>query len=323
MREKHHLLTLVLICCIFQALCASSFTFSAADVFSVRFNRNTVSKVHVRLKDSLFEADETRVAAETGNISFYVYCRGGGGAVLDLKTVKLGFDFTVSEDDNSILKGWTYSLRSVTDRHARLDFLFRIDKFQQRLELEFNVHRDRSFGIYADCRTLLDLSRNGIRFYAERTLTNVRKTELRLEFGSLFGAKIKINTGEAPVYGLTSREHRTDYEVWFKAKNTVFKAVNVYRIKGDTGTENYTDFSVKLESQVLDIGMSTRLSRTGGSVYAFSPPSVSLVLKITQKTSFGTLGLQIHEDRSIRITLQSEVSHAGAGKFRFTGDIDP
>ena len=305
-----------MLCFIFPALCASSFTFSVSDVFYVKLSQ---SKAQVRIKDSSFEAGSTRFTAKTGNGLFYVYYKGGGGAVLNLKTMKLGFDFSATEEDDSRLKDWTYSLRSVTERHARFDILFRIDC----LELECNVHCDRSFGIYADCRTLLDLNRNGVRLYAERSFGTTRKTELRLEFGTLFGARLRINVGEAPVYGLTSRKHQTDYEVWFKAGRALFKALNVYRIKGDTGEENHTDFSVKLESSVMEMGVSTRLSRTEGSVYAFSQPSVSLTLKITRKTAFGTLGLQIHEDRSVRITLQSEVSHAGAGKFRFTGDIDP
>jgi len=320
MSKKHFYLTLILLCCIFRPLCASSFTFSTPDVFSLKISP---SKVQLKLKSALFEADSTRFTVKTAYGSFYVRYAGGGGAVFDYTTMRLGFDFTAREPEDPLEEGWTYSVRSATDRHLRFDVLFRLERLTERLELECNVHIDRNFGIYADSRTLAEIRRNGIRFRAERKLSNVRKTELRLEFGNLFGAKLRINTGEAPVYGQTSRKHQTDYEVWFKIESMVFRSVNVYKIKGDTGTENYTEFSVKLESSVLDMGVSSRLARTEGSTYAFSQPSVSLVLKLTCETDFGTLGLQIHEDRSVKITLQSEVSHVGAGKLRFTGDIDP
>ena len=325
--SRKHLISLTLLFCALGTLCASTFTFSASDTFSVKFkvNRDAVSlsKLKVRLSDSSFEADTTRFTAKIPFANFYVKYKGGGGAVLDLNTLKLGFDFSAKEPEDPLDMGWTYNTRSVSDRHVRFDVLVKACQHLSLAELECNIHVDSSFGIYTDTRTLLDIRRNGIRLYVERTFKADRKTEIRLEFGTIFGARLRSSTGEAPVYGQTSRKHSTDYEIRFKVGSITAKAVSVYKIKGDTGTEYYTDFSVKLESDVMDMKTVTRLARTSGSIYAFSTPSVSLTLKLSRKTDFGTLSLQIHEDRSIRISLQSEVSHVGTGKFGFTGDIDP
>jgi len=328
MSKKYLFSTLTLLFCALGTLCASSFTFSASDVFSVKVkvDHNAVFsllKVKVKLSGSTFEADTTALKAKIPFGNFYVRYKGGGGAQLDLDTFKLGFDFATKEAEDPIRQGWTFEKRSVSDRHARFDILFRAKRQLSLAELECNIHIDSSFGIYTETRALLDIRRNGIRLYAERTFKGNQKLEIRLEFGSIFGAKLNTSTGEAPVYGQTSRKHSTDYEIWFKAGSLTAKAGNVYKVKGDTGNEYYTDLSIKLESDVMDFKTETRLYRTSGSAYAFSEPSVSLTLKISQKTEIGTLSVQIHQDRSVRISLQSEVSHVGAGKFRFTGDIDP
>jgi len=324
--SKKRLLILTLLFFVLATLSASDFTLSAADLFSVKFkvDHNAVLRLSkIKLTGSNFEADTSRFKVRLPYGSIYVRYKGGGGAELDLNTLKLGFDFAVKEAVDPVKQGWTYDKRSVSDRHGRFDILVRANHHLSLAELECNVHFDSSFGIYTDSRALLDIRKYGIRLYAERTFKGEQKTDLRLEFGNIFGARLKTSTGEAPVYGQTSRKHSTDYEVWFKAGNVTAKAVNVYKIKGNTGTEYYTDFSVNLESNILDFKTSTRLSRTSDSPYSFSVPEVSLTLKLTQKTEFGILSVQIHEDRSVRISLQSEVSHVGAGKFRLTGNVDP
>ena len=328
MSRKQLFLTLTLLFCALGTVCSSTFTFSASDVFSIRLKLDregvlSISKLKIKLSSSSFEADTTKLTAKIPFASFYVRYRGGGGAVLDLDTLKVGFDFEAAQPKDPLDQGWTYDRRSVSDRHGRFDILVQACHNLSRMELESSIHVDSSFGVYADTRTLLDIRKYGIHLYAERRFSEDQKTELGLEFGTIFGARLKASTGEAPVYGQTSRKHSTDYEIWFKAGSITTKAVNTYKIKGDTGTENYTDFSVKLESDVMDLKTSTRLSRTSGSPYVFSTPQISLTLKISRKTEIGILSVQIHEDRSVRISLVSEVSHIGTGKLRFTGDIDP
>jgi len=318
---------LVLLFCFLQ-LSASSFTFSASDVFSVkvridRGGKPVLSKAAVKLKGSSFTVDTSRLVAGTRFGTFYVRYGGGGGAEFDFGSMKLGFDYSVKKPEDPLEKPWFFTERSVSDRHICFDVLLKSGWFSGEAGLDFRIHCDRAFGLYADTRWFLDYSKNGIRIYAERSFTDSQKTVARLEFGTIFGAKLRINKGPAPVFGQTSGKHRTDYEIWFKAGSITAKAQNIRNVKRDTGTDYYTDFSIRLVSSILDLSANTRLSRTDGSVYAFGKTSVKMKITVTRKTDLGTLSIQFNEDRSIRISLQSEVSHAGAGKLRFTGDIDP
>ena len=321
MYKKQFFTTFVLLFGTLVQLCGSSFTFSASDILTLKIKSD--KSVTLKLSSSSFQLDSKRFVAKTAYGSFYLYLRGGGGAYFDLGQMKLGFDYSVKKPEDPTEKAWYYTERDVSDRHMLFSALVRSSWFMGEAGLDLKVHYDNSFGLYADTRSFAEFSKNGIRIYVERSFSNSQKTEGALDFGNIFGAKIKINKGAAPVFGQTSRKVQTDFEIWFKAGSLTAKALNVCKIKEDTGTDYYTDLSLKFESSVLDMSASTRLLRTSGSAYGFDKMNLKMAIRITQDTDFGKLSLQFNEDRSIKIGLQSEVSHAGAGKFRFTGDIDP
>lgn len=321
MFKKQFISTFVLLFVVLTGLCGSSFTFSASDILTLKIKSDKT--VSLKLSSSSFQLDSKRFIAKTAYGSFYIHLKGGGGATLDLGQMRLGFDYSLKKSEDPTEKAWYYTERDTSDRHAIFSTIIRSSWFLGEAGLDVKVHYDRSFGLYADTRTFADFSKKGIRVYVERSFSKSQKTEGALNFGSIFGAKIKINTGPAPVFGQTSRKAQTDFEIWFKAGSITVKALNVRKTKEDTGTDYYTDLSLKLESSILDLSASFHLSRTSGSAYAFGKPTVKMAIKVSQDTDFGKLSLQFNEDRSIKIGLQSEVSHAGAGKFRFTGNIDP
>lgn len=321
MYKKQFFTTFALLFVILAHLCGSSFSFSASGILTLKVKKD--KSVSLKLNTSSFQLDSKRFVAKFKYGSFYVYLKGGGGATFDLGQMKLGFDYSVKKPEDPTQMPWFYSEREVTDRHMLFSTFVRSSWFMGEAGLDVKVHYDSSFGLYTDTRSFAEFSKNGIRVYVERSFSNSQKTEGALDFGNIFGAKIKINKGAAPVFGQTSRKVQTDFEIWFKAGSLTAKALNVCKIKEDTGTDYYTDLSLKFESSVLDMSASTRLLRTSSSTYGFDKPNLKMAIRVTQDTDFGKLSLQFNEDRSIKIGFQSEVSHAGAGKFRFTGDIDP
>ena len=301
------------------------------NIFKVRLKGNDrglykVEKISIRLSAADITATEERVEVHHGFTDFIMLRKGGGGIKMDSGRTWAESLFMTTEQEPGEDEKWLVNRRQISDRHIQNTFGFRVGN-TPGMKIELTNHIDLVYGLWTDTRGELVFKVGAMKTRITGIVREETKTEISTVLGNRFrGFELKTEWireyGQAPLYGGTSRRQKNTGTVYVTGRDLELRISNVWNEYETTGSKTESQWEIKFDNDNARLVLKGTLQRTEGTDYGFTEPEMKIRLRVLKRTDRGTVGFEIDGDRTFRLVFSSEVPGVGAGKLRFTGDID-